>query len=122
MSNEVLEKARRAYDIATRMYWIQRRNGGIVPLDPSIPKDSDDLAAGAKFKTTTPAAATALGVWQKCKAELDAAQWNQQRALGNEECPVCPKRELPPWPEQDRRLPPEKDDDVISSLAESKGF
>jgi hypothetical protein len=115
MSTDVMQAARRAYDIATRGWHEQRANGGIERLDPSIPEDSDELSKGAKYKATTPAAKTVLGVWQKCKAELDAAAANHRRSLGDESCPTCPKKDEK-WiaPEPDRRLPPERDDAEIS--------
>lgn len=111
MSDGVLTSARRAYDTATSNWYRQREIGGIVPLDQEIPRDSDDLAAGAKYKAATPAGATVLGVWQKCKAELDAAAAIVRLSRGDVSCPSCPKP--PPGFEAPRndRLPPERDDD-----------
>lgn len=113
MSREVFEKAKRAYDSATRSYWAQRDSGGIVPLDMDTAEDAEESYKGVKFKCVTPAAQIVLGAWQKCKAELDAAAADIQRQAGDMECPVCPRKKgdglLPP-PEQDSRLPPERDD------------
>ncbi len=111
-AEEILAAARRKYDIATAAWRNQREIGGIVPLDPLIPRDNEDLAAGANYKCTTPAAVMVLGVWQKCNAELNAAAATVRSERGNRECPVCP---LAPWAKQestpDSRLPPERDED-----------
>lgn len=109
----VLQEARRKYDIATSLWREQRAIGGIVPLDREIPEDNDALAAGAKYKCATPAAVTALGVWQKCKAELDAAAVNNRRAAGDESCSMCPRppRSVAAVSADDTRLPPERDED-----------
>ncbi len=116
VATEVLYQVRRRYDIATAKYWEQRRNGGIRELDPDDPDESDALAAGAKFRPTTPAAAVVLGVWQRCKAELDAAAANLAREQGKTDCPVCdravPMGEQPAQFEPDPRLPPERDEDA----------
>lgn len=112
----ILATARRKFEIATAKYWEQRRNGGIRELDPGDPQESDDIAAGAKYKATTPAAAMVLGVWQKCKAELDQAAANDARERGRTECAICPgPRPMGPAPAADEgpmpdpRLPPERD-------------
>ena len=118
-AQEVLQAARVKYDRATASYWQQRDNGGITELDPLDPDESDDIAAGAKFKARTPAGATVLGAWQRCKAELDAAAANLRRERGDRSCPVCPGehdglRAVPADPvvAEDRRLPPERDDEA----------
>lgn len=120
MSNDVLAAARRAYDIATASWNEQRRIGGIARLDRDIPEDSDELSKGARYKCTTPAAAMVMGVWEKCKAELDAAAANRRRDLGDESCPTCPEKDslartaerIMALAEPDKRLPPEHDDEA----------
>lgn len=110
-----LSAARAKYDRATAAYWQQRDNGGITALDPMDPDESDEIAAGAKFKARTPVGVTVLGVWQRCKAELDAAAAILRRERGDTSCPTCPKgekREIAPAPggSVDSRLPVERDD------------
>jgi len=96
-AQEVLTDAQKAYDIATTAWYRERDAGGIVKLDPNVQADSDEIHRGARYKTTTPAGAMVLGVWQKCKAELDAAAANRKGELA-----------LRP----DSRLPPERDEDA----------
>lgn len=120
MSTEVLQEARTRYDRATAAYMVERRSGGIIELDPLDPDDSDDIAAGAKWKARTPVAGTVMAAWQRCKAELDAAASNVRRERGDLTCPTCPGRvpmgappsEAPPQGVADRRLPPERDDEA----------
>lgn len=114
-AQERLEAARNAYNAATSAYWNQRDDGGIVPLDPAVPKDSDDLAAGAKFKATTPTATKVLGVWQVCKAALDHAAADLRRERGDKACATCPKPKgyvAPARATEDLRLPPEHDEEA----------
>lgn len=120
MSTEVLQQARAKYDRATAAYMVERRNGGITELDPLDPDESDDIAAGAKWKARTPIAATVMSAWQRCKAELDAAAANVRRDRGDKSCPVCKDRvpmgeppavEAPAMGVADRRLPPERDEE-----------
>ena len=106
----VLAEAKRAYEIATRVYWAQRDSGGIVALDPEDIDDREEIGKGRKFKPVTPAGKIAFGNWQKCKAELDAAHNNRQFELGSKDCPVCGpdvKPALPAIP--DSRLPQESE-------------
>jgi len=114
-TREVFDRAKRVYESATAAYWAQRDNGGIVALDLSLSEDAEEHSKGVRFKCTTPAARVVLGAWQKAKAELDAASTDLRREAGDNECPVCPVRNvrvpLPPsHPMQDRRLPPEADE------------
>lgn len=102
-----LREAKRAYDIATRVYWAQRDAGGIVALDPDDIDEREEIAKGRKFKPATPAGRIAFGNWQKCKAELDAAHNVHRMESGDTECPVCPKGdEKIAATYTDNRLPP----------------
>lgn len=124
MSTEVLQQARAKYDRATAAYMVERRNGGITELDPMDPDESDDIAAGAKWKARNPMAATVMAAWQRCKAELDAAAANVRRDRGDKSCPVCKDRvpmgvvEPAPAPKAyvDSRLPPERDEEAEGLL------
>jgi hypothetical protein len=124
MSTEVLQQARVRYDRATAAYMAERRSGGITELDPLDPDESDEIAAGAKWKARTPVAATVMGFWQRCKAELDAAAANVRRDRGDKSCPTCAKDERgPALPARepaagvaDRRLPPERDEEAEGLL------
>lgn len=114
-TREVFDRAKRVYESATASYWVQRDNGGIAPLDMALAEDAEEHSKGVRFKCTTPAARIVLGAWQKAKAELDAASNDLRREAGDNECSVCPVRNvrvpLPPRPAPpDRRLPPEPDD------------
>lgn len=115
-AQEVLQQARAKYDRATHAFREQKHNGGITELDPMDPGESDDLAAGARLKARTPVGVTVFGVWQKCKAELDAAANNVRREQGQAGCPTCPgkapmgEREMP-VPMPDSRLPRERDEE-----------
>ena len=114
-TQEFFDRAKRVYESATASYWVQRDNGGIAPLDMSLSEDAEEHAKGVRFKCTTPAARIVLGAWQKAKAELDAASNDLRREAGDNECPVCPVRNirvpLPrPGPSTDRRLPPEPEE------------
>jgi hypothetical protein len=80
-----------------------------------VPEESDEIAKGRKYRTTSPVAATVMLVWQKCKAELDHAAANHRRELGDTTCATCPAGErggVAPAPAAlpDPRLPPERDD------------
>jgi hypothetical protein len=124
MSTEVLQQARARYDRATAAYMEQRRSGGITELDPLDPDESDDIAAGAKWKARNPIAATVMSAWQRCKAELDAAAANVRRERGDKSCPTCKDRvpmgakETVPAPAgyTDSRLPPERDEEAQGLL------
>jgi len=124
MNTDVLQQARAKYDRATAAYWQQRDSGGITALDPLDPDESDEIAAGAKFKARTPVGVTVLGVWQRCKAELDAAAANVRRDRGDKSCPTCAKDERgPALPARepglgvaDRRLPVERDEEAEGLL------
>lgn len=124
MSTEVLQQARAKYDRATAAYMVERRNGGITELDPMDPDESDDKAAGAKFKARNPVGAAVLGTWQRAKAELDHAAANVRRERGDKSCPVCKDR-VPMGPKEpdaapkayvDSRLPVERDEEVEGLL------
>ena len=111
-AEENLTAARKLYEAATAAYWVQRDIGGIAPLDRMDPDDSDEIAKGAKFKCTTPAARTVLALWQRRKAELDHAAGILQRERGDASCVVCSHTEarmagLPTAAQlADMRLPP----------------
>ena len=118
----VLAEAKRTYEIATRVYHEQFQAGGIVKLDPEDIDDRDEIGKGRKHKPVTPAGKMAFGMWQKAKAELDAAHHNLIHVPGA--CPKCNPPEdrrsidvsafvAKKAPEPDRRLPPEKDDDGV---------
>lgn len=117
MSTEVLQEARRKYDLATAQWLKYRDLNEIMPLDPGDKDESDEIAKGRKYKCLSPAAAMAMGVWQKRKAELDHAAANLRRERGDLSCATCDDREARAAkemdgvvPTPDRRLPPERDD------------
>lgn len=124
MSTEVLQEARRKYDIATAAWFKYRDLGEIALIDPGLQEESDEIAKGRKYKCTSPAASMAMGVWQRRKAELDAAANNVRRERGDLSCPTCAKDEagvIPPAREPargvaDRRLPVERDEEAEGLL------
>lgn len=103
---EVLAKARNKYELATEALHTQRDLGNIVRLDRSVPEEDDEYAKGVRWRCLNGTAATVMGVWQKCKAELDAAAANAEREAGRT---AHQRTEAPAI--QDSRLPRERDDE-----------
>jgi hypothetical protein len=104
-AEEVLHAAKNVYARATEKYFDARRSGDIVE-DP-------DPTSGRRWMPATPRGGMILGIWQKAKAELDAAADNRRRELGQAACSTCDHTEARmsrlPTAEQlaDMRLPPE---------------
>lgn len=88
-AEENLQEAKRLYEVALRSYRHQREIGGIVPLDPTIKAEADEIAKGCKFRCATPAGSTTMALWQRRKAELDHAAQIAQREAGDTSCGVC---------------------------------
>jgi hypothetical protein len=114
-AREDLRRAQIAYDAAVRRWYAARDAGGLVQED-----DEHERAAGVRWRAVDAIGRTALGAFQLAKANLDAAASRLQREAGDESCPEC-DRVPRPFPgstpdlrlveiEQDRRLPPERDE------------